>query len=66
MKATHLPRIVPMGTMCLPHIGYFDIEYIYPEPKRFDYFLVRIDFHTGKPEILTGAKAFEDWLEQRQ
>jgi len=66
MKATHLPRIVPMGTMCLPNIGAFDIDYIYPEPKRFDYFLIRIDLGLGTPEILSGEEAFETWLNERQ
>jgi hypothetical protein len=66
MKATHFPLIKPVGTMSLPHIGLFDIEYIYPEPKRFDYFLVRLDFHNGTPEILTGEHAFEQWLIKRQ
>jgi len=66
MKSTQFPLIKPMGTMCLPHIGEFDIDYIYPEPKRFDYFLIRIDLHTGTPEILSGEEAFEAWLNERQ
>jgi hypothetical protein len=55
-----------MGTMCLPNIGAFDIDYIYPEPKRFDYFLIRIDLGLGTPEILSGEEAFEAWLNERQ
>ena len=66
MKATHFPLIKNVGTMCLPHIGEFDIDYIYPEPKRFDYFLIRIDLHTGTPEMLSGEEAFEAWLNERQ
>jgi len=65
MKATHLPRIKPMGTMRLPLIGEFDIEYIYHEPKRFDYFTIRLDFHSGTCVRLSGEQAFERWLEER-
>ena len=65
MKATAFPRIKPMGTMRLPLIGEFDIEYLYHEPKRFDYFTIRLDFHAGSCVHLSGEQAFERWLEER-
>ena len=65
MKATQLPRIKPMGTMSLPYIGQFEIEYIYHEPKRFDNFTIRLDFGVGSCVHLSGEQAFDAWLEKR-
>ena len=65
MRATNFAYIKPMGTMRLPFIGEFDIDYIYHEPKRFDNFTIRLDFHAGSCVHLSGEQAFERWLEER-
>lgn len=65
MRATNFTYIKPMGTMRLPYIGEFDIDYIYHEPKRFDNFTIRLDFHAGSYVHLSGEEAFENWLAER-
>ena len=65
MRATNFVYIKPMGTMRLPLIGAFDIDYIYHEPKRFDNFTIRLDFGIGSCVHLSGEQAFEDWIEKR-
>jgi len=65
MRATNFIHIKPMGTMRLPLIGEFDIDYIYHEPKRFDNFTIRLDFGIGSCVHLSGEQAFEDWIEKR-
>jgi len=65
MRSTNFIHIKPMGTMQLPIVGEFDIDYLYHEPKRFDNFTIRLHFKAYDQKImhLSGEQAFEDWLE---
>lgn len=65
MRSTNFVHIKPMGTMQLPLVGEFDIDYLYHEPKRLDNYTIRLHFkqHNQKIMHLSGEQAFDEWLE---
>jgi hypothetical protein len=62
MRSTNFIHIKPMGSMSLPAIGVFDIDYLYHDPRRKDNYTIRIDFGSGTYVHLSGEPAFEEWL----